>query len=154
MLELIATADLITDIQVLLMLMQTRHIAWTTIAILSMISPFLACQIPYLTFLKDKAHDSKSCSTRLLGLLMVSPFMLIIMTLMDLIFLLNSVIIVPIISLLELMMCKRVQLKCVKNFVDDTYEHIFFMTKIDAAGFRRMRTISQMTFETVIQVLL
>ena len=51
-LEMIALADLITDVQVLLMLVKTDHIAWTTITFFSMFAPFYASQIPYMTFLK------------------------------------------------------------------------------------------------------
>ena len=52
-LEWIATADLYTDLIVLIQLAQTEHRAWTTITIFSMIAPFLACQIPFLNFLKE-----------------------------------------------------------------------------------------------------
>lgn len=38
--------------------------------------------------------------------------------------------------------------------LERSYELLFEMTKLEVEGFRRMRTISQLTFETLIQMIL
>lgn len=55
-LEWIAAADLYTDVLVLMQLLNTKHHAWTTLTIFSMVAPFFACQTPFLMFLKEKVY--------------------------------------------------------------------------------------------------
>lgn len=88
-LEWIATADLYTDLIVLIQLAQTEHRAWTTITIFSMVAPFLACQIPFLNFLKELIYRDLQERSKLLflGRIMLTPFMIVYMFLMDIVFL-------------------------------------------------------------------
>ena len=85
---------------------------------------------------------------------MVSPFMLVYLLIMDLVFLLNSAFLAPAVSILECLLCKKVRLSCLSDAIDASYETLFEMQKLDVAGFRRMRTISQLTFESMIQLTL
>ena len=98
-LEWIAAADLFTDVLVLLQLLQTENRAWVTITIFSMLAPFFACQTPLIMFLKDRIQREKGQNYRLnlMGQIMVSPFMLVYMFILDLIFIFNQAILLPII---------------------------------------------------------
>ena len=142
-----------------------------------MFAPFFASQIPFITFLKEqltlaevkvdkeKASRNTNCCIRILSYIsigwfklvcfsMVTPLMLVLMAVMDLVFLFNSVVLTPIIYLLGLLMCGFVDLNWLLSFIDEMYMAMFKMQRIDAAGFRRMRTITQLTFETMIQLVL
>jgi len=85
---------------------------------------------------------------------MVTPVMLVYLFLMDIVFLINQAILVPVILILRLITCILLDLTCLTRILDSSYEIMFEMQKLDVAGFRRMRTISQLTFETFIQTLL
>lgn len=142
-LEFIAVLDLITDIQVLTQLCQTKHIFWTSVNILSVFSPYFASQIPYIIFLKQKtATDAQNCKTSWLGFTMVSPLMLVLMSLMDVTFLTLSVILIPFCFIIKFLTCGFVNLGFIAERLEETYEAMFKMQKLDAAGFRRMRTIT------------
>lgn len=85
---------------------------------------------------------------------MVSPPMLIYLFIMDIVFLLNQAILTPIIFVLRILTCNLINLSCLTRMLDSSYEIMFEMQKLEVAGFRRMRTISQLTFETLIQLVL
>lgn len=55
---------------------------------------------------------------------------------------------------LRMLTCGLLDLSFLTRMIDQSYEIMFEMQKLDVAGFRRMRTISQLTFETFIQFLL
>lgn len=90
-LEWIAAADLVTDMYVLYQLGQTEHHAWTTITVFSLLAPLFACQTPFLIFMREKVYRDQEnrLKLRFLSNMMVSPFMLVYLTFMDLVFLFN-----------------------------------------------------------------
>ena len=73
---------------------------------------------------------------------------------MDLIYLINSIVFEPLIKLLLLITCKKVNLSYLSDHINDIYVLLFDMTNMDIAGFRRLRTISQLSFESLPQILL
>ena len=143
-LEWIAAADLYTDVFVLLQLLQTDNRAWSTVTIFSLLAPFFACQTPFLMFLKEKVYRDKDdkLKLRLMGQIMVSPFMLIYMFVLDVIFVINQAVFYPIIALLKVLTFGFLDLTCLSKTLEKSYEFFFEMQKLEAAGFRRMRTIS------------
>ena len=85
---------------------------------------------------------------------MLTPLMLIYTFALDLIFVVNKAFIEPISSILQLLTCGHLSLRYISNMLDQTYGNIFGMQKMDVEGFRRMRTICQLTFESLIQLIL
>ena len=61
-LECIALFDMVGDIYALIIVYDLGHIAWFSISVFTMISPFFVCYVPLLTFQKEKAveieHDT------------------------------------------------------------------------------------------------
>ena len=160
LLEWISVADLYTDILVLVQLAHTEHIAWTAITVVTMIAPLFACQIPFITFLKDRVtkaigkNMSINCKLQTMSYIMITPLMIVYMTLMDLLFMVNQAFLVPIVDLLKFISRGTLDLTCITSTIDGSYEVFFEMQKLDVEGFRRMRTISQLTFETFAQLIL
>ena len=73
---------------------------------------------------------------------------------MDVLYLVNAQIVMPIILLAKVLSCGKVDLVHLKDKIDVIYKYFFGMSYQDIAGFRRLRTISQLTFETMVQILL
>jgi hypothetical protein len=144
---------LYTDVLVFLQLLNTEHHGWTTITIFSMLAPFFACQTPFLMFLKEKVYRDLNNRFKLkfMGFVMVSPIMLVYMFILDIMFVINQALLFPLICLLKFLTCGIIDLSCFNRALDKSYEFLFEMQKLEVAGFRRMRTISQLTFESLIQ---
>ena len=85
---------------------------------------------------------------------MMNPTMLIYMFLLDVTFIFNQAILFPFFKLLKFITFGIVDFSCLTRALDKSYEVMFDMQKLEVAGFRRMRTISQLTFESLIQILL
>ena len=79
------------------------------------------------------------------AILSVGPAFTVFMLLMDLVFTFNSTIIDPLAFLFD---CCRCQ--CLNEVTNNIYKLLFQMKKYEVGGFRRMRTSSQMMFETKI----
>ena len=104
-------------------------------------------------FLKEKVYRDVDdrFKLRLMGSIMVSPFMLVYMFMLDIIFVINQALFFPIIILLKFLTFGFLDLSCLNLALEKSYEYLFEMRKLEVAGFRRMRTISQLTFESLIQ---
>ena len=70
---------------------------------------------------------------------------------MDLIYIVNSVIITPIAFIVT---CGRMKMEIIEEKIDMIYNVLFGMSDMDIKGFRRLRTISQLSFESFPQILL
>ena len=86
-----------------------------------------------------------------MAFLSLTPLILIDLLLMDLIYIINSVVITPLVFILS---CGRLNLEVVEEKIDKIYNFLFGMSDMDIKGFRRLRTISQLTFESFPQILL
>lgn len=121
-----------------------------------MTAPFIASQTPFLTFLRELINRDKNgrFKLRFLSVITVSPLMIVFMFVMDIVFLLNQAFLYPIIAFLNVLTCEKLGLGKLLELIDKSYEILFDMQKLEVAGFRRMRTITQMLFETLIQLVL
>lgn len=104
-------------------------------------------------FLKEKVYRdiNNRFKLKFMGFMMVSPLMLIYMFVLDIIFVINQALLFPIICVLRFITCGLIDLSCLNRALEKSYEFLFEMQKLEVAGFRRMRTISQLTFESLIQ---
>jgi hypothetical protein len=73
---------------------------------------------------------------------------------MDLLYLINSVLFEPIILFVKKLSCDKIDLSNISQAINDSYVILFDMTEMDIGGFRRLRTISQLSFESFPQVVL
>lgn len=79
---------------------------------------------------------------------------MVYLLIMDIIYILVSVVITPTAMLLKLLTCGLVDLTNIEERLDVLYEILFGMTEMDIKGFRRLRTISQLSFESLPQIIL
>jgi len=73
---------------------------------------------------------------------------------MDMIYLINSLFFEPPLKLLKMLTCGKVDLTKLSDKINYIYVLLFDMTDMDIAGFRRLRTISQLSFESLPQIIL
>ena len=130
--ELIAAGDFVTDIIVLKQLGNTRHAMWFTITVVSIIMPFLISYVPFMIFLKERVtkvifKDEITCRLRFLAGASLSPLILVYLMLMDLVFLFNETILVPITLILRLLTCNLLDLRCLTEKIEQSYELLFEM---------------------------
>ena len=87
----------------------------------------------------------------MLAFLSLTPLIVIDLLFMDLIYIINSVIITP---LAFLFTYGKINMEVMEDKIDSIYNYLFGMSDMDIKGFRRLRTISQLTFESFPQIIL
>ena len=127
--EYIALADFITDIYILIQLIESIHIAWASVTIFSMLASFYICHIPYMSFLIDKMNKieagKQSWKQYYLCVIMVLPCMVFFLQFMDVFFLVNTVFFGPIVKLFKYL--TGVDTSRVEKFLDELYLILFEM---------------------------
>lgn len=80
-------------------------------------------------FLKEKVYRDKKnrLKLRLTGEIMVSPFMLMYMFTLDVIFVINQAFLLPLIQILRFLTCGLIDLACLNRALEKSYEHLFEM---------------------------
>ena len=78
----------------------------------------------------------------------IFPIFTVYMLLMDQVFVVNTTLLTPVAFLLK----KCFKIQCLNEMIDSSYERLFQMKPHEVGGFRRMRTITQAIFETLIQL--
>lgn len=150
MLEAIALADMVGDIYLLTGMYKFGHTAWFTLSIFTMLSPFYVCYVPLLTFQKNRSKlEKESWFQKFINTASLTPFIVIYLLFMDLIYIVVSVIITPIAYVIKLLTCGLIDLTGIEDGLDVLYEILFGMSDMDIKGFRRLRTISQLSFESL-----
>ena len=107
-------------------------------------------------FLKEQTYRDADDSFKLhiACVIIMCPLMLIYTFILDLIFVLNKSIVEPTINFIKLVSCDKIDLSVIAYIFEYSYGYLFGMHELEVEGFRRMRTISQLTFETLIQLIL
>ena len=90
----------------------------------------------------------------LLRFLAITPFLLVLLIIVDIVFLILSVVITPTILVASIFKYHDRLTFCIEEFQDKTFNTLFGMQKMDVEGFRRLRTSSQFSFETIPQIIL
>ena len=78
----------------------------------------------------------------------LTPAIIIYLFLMDVVFLLISSILTPIFFFIHFLTCGKANFTRMLDSTDSIYENMFEMKRLDVNGFRRLRTISQLVFES------
>ena len=72
----------------------------------------------------------------------MTPLILVYLNFLDLIYIFNSVFLVPFGLLVNNLTCGKVNWDFTEGRLDNLYKVLFDMNEIDILGFRRLRTIS------------
>lgn len=158
-LELSATFDLLGDFYLLWAMLQ-KDTAWATLTVYCMITPYFVSYAPLINFqieswrVKKQEGEDVSGRMKFLAWVTLTPGIVIYLFMMDVVFLLFAAIATPIFFVLHMATCGKVNFSKMMNSTDPVYEGMFSMKRLDVNGFRRLRTISQLVFESVPQITL
>lgn len=155
LLEAIALFDMIGDIYLMVQMYVYGHTAWFTLSVFTTLSPFYVCYVPLLTFQKNRSKlQEETKFLKFLNIASLTPFIVAYLLLMDIIYIIVSVIITPAAMIIKLLTCGIIDITNIEEKLDVLYEILFGMTDMDIKGFRRLRTISQLSFESLPQIFL
>lgn len=79
---------------------------------------------------------------KFLNVLSLTPFIVSYLLMMDIIYIIVSVVITPAAMLIKILTCGLIDVTNVEEKLDVLYEILFGMSDMDIKGFRRLRTIS------------
>ena len=124
---------------------------WAAITVSAMAAPHLVASFQMINFLHHKLISRDKTSTNvmlsLVSWLSIGPLFIVFMVFMDTIMIFNSTCIVPFAYILH----KICGCKCLSYGIEAFYSFFFQMTSAELSGVRHMRTITQLTFESVLQ---
>ena len=109
-LEILATCDFVTDVLVLLQLSRTSHAGFFAMTLLGMIAPLFIAYLPFLDYLTEKVilavykDTDRVCKLKTIGYISATPFIVIYMQFLDIMFLLFTIIL-AVIKLLNYVLC-------------------------------------------------
>lgn len=155
LLELIALFDLVGDIYLVCSMYTYGHTAWFTLSIATMLWPFYVSYVPLVTFQKKRGKiQDESKFLKFLNIVSMTPLIVGYLLFMDIFYIFVSVVVTPIAFLLKHLTCGYLNVTNIEERLDGLYKILFGMSDMDIKGFRRLRTISQLSFESFPQVLL
>jgi hypothetical protein len=106
LLEAIALFDMVGDVYLLIQMYYYGHCAWFTLSLYTMLSPFYVCYVPLLTFQKNRAKlQEETKFLKFLNIASLTPFIVAYLLLMDVIYIIVSVILTPTAMLIKLLTC-------------------------------------------------
>eukprot|EP01084_Bolivina_argentea_P229506 387328_1 len=166
--EAFSALDLYTDILILVELYKDRHIWWTTFMLILLLAPYLVSHGSLVTLLQKKVNFYEIGLQYSFFLFFLStPISLFYLFMVDLCFMMFSVIstvwfcvifvFASLMYLCDVVKNMGVTLKKydIRRWIDQTvFEKWLRMNKTEIVGYRRLRTLSQLFFETMPQIIL
>eukprot|EP01084_Bolivina_argentea_P043354 79888_1 len=142
--ESLSVGDLLTDIIVLRDLIATNNQWWTAFMLLFLLAPYLVSFCSLASIFQSREKDVRN----VMCLLLITPFSLCLLIMLDVTFMMFVVG-----NLVGLLFCW-----CNQNFIHYVDEDKIFLkfnvTHMEIKGYRRLRTLSQLVFETIPQTIL
>eukprot|EP01083_Nonionella_stella_P044270 119260_1 len=158
--ESFSTADLYTDIIIMMQLFKAKQQWWVSFMSFFLISPYLVSYSAlgsiiqhriqaYFLHLNDSNERLNCCkwaTFNIIILILMTPLCLGYFIAIDVIFMIY----VLFSTFLFLVSCTKID---IRNFVDDIlFKKIFGMNRTQIVGYRRLRTLSQLFFESIPQI--
>ena len=148
-LEVIALFDLFGDVLFLIVLWQANHIIWFTLSIFTIMAPLYVCYVPLISVQRSKQNPSK-----LITFSAFTPLILVYLLLLDIFYIVIQTAINPILVMISMITCGKISGLALDDIIDEFFLKFFGLAKVQAVGFRKLRTLSQLTLESAPQMLL
>lgn len=150
LLEYIALFDFITDIIVAIQLLFSPFTGWAILTINAMFAPLYVSTVQMIQFLLDRVLRRDKTKNNIMLVVIawssICPLFILFMFVMDQVFVINSTFFEVLAMVLGCCCSVRPLIECIEG----SYELLFQMKKHEVSGFRRMRTITQLMFESLI----
>jgi hypothetical protein len=164
-LELVAAADLYTDTVILLKMYRHDHMAWATATVVMMVSPYLVCYAALISLLlRSRVFEPETLAgepkrhlglRKTVGLLYLSPLCICYFVLVDVVYTLKAVTVDLASMLLRLLTFGYFQPNRSGDSAANRFmNNVIGLSKMDVEGYRRLRTLSQLIFESFPQIAL
>ena len=110
-----------------------------------MVWPFFVCYVPFISYqlAKIRKEETKKEQSKVKSFVMflaITPLLLVYLFLVDVVFLLLSAVVTPVLSLISVLTCQTWMLIKLEECIDFIYVKLFGMQMMDVIGFRRLRT--------------
>eukprot|EP01083_Nonionella_stella_P077456 211555_1 len=160
--ESFSTADFYTDVVIMVELYDAKQQWWATWMLFLVIAPYLVSYSAlgsivqhriqsYFVSLNERGESSGCCEWfmfNVLILILMTPLCLVYFIVIDVVFMVY----VLLSTSLFIVSCTKLD---VRDVIDDVlFKNVFGMNKTQIIGYRRLRTLSQLFFETFLQVVL
>jgi fatty acid desaturase len=138
--------------------MAGNHYFYLWIIIQTMILPYYVAFVPMMHFrlqkfrMKKEKDAKASCLQKLWNIILLTPLVVIYLLFIDLLFLILSGILFPIVFFLLLLTRQMKHLHHVEEFNDTIFRNAFSIQQRDIQGFRRLRTTTQLLFESLPEI--
>ena len=149
LLELVAFFDMGSDIMFLIEIWKANHPMWFMFSMFTIVAPYYICYVPLLRYQRRNITDEMNTQQKAVLYCAFTPLILLYLFLLDLLYLFNAVILAPILLIVNILSCGRLQDIDIEERTDKVFEAIFQLTHLEIIGFRKLRTMSQFTFESV-----
>jgi hypothetical protein len=83
---------------------------------------------------------------------MASPLAILMLIIVDLVFIFNTAFLELAFEIAYILSYGLIDFRYISAIIDSSYVILFGMQRVDIEGFRRMRTIHQLAFETIVQL--
>eukprot|EP01083_Nonionella_stella_P113712 335355_1 len=160
--ETFSTLDLVTDIVILSQLYGSKNQWWTSWMLLLLICPYLVSHGSLVVTLKKKI-DFNSCCVGFGASLLMTPIALIYLFVIDIVFMIFALVSIVWLFLTAVFVtmcnCKydanKVSQYDIRDWIDDKiFKQWLDMNRTEIIAYRRLRTLSQLFFETGPQIVL
>eukprot|EP01084_Bolivina_argentea_P159140 277190_1 len=151
--EAISAADLVTDILILKQFILFQDIWWSTLTVTMMLAPYYVAFANLVYLLQVRKKLSGSITNNMLGGLFLTPFAIIYCIIVDIIFIIYTVIT----QLFFMLFCACGSCNATNDdvsFFEKQLMHFFGLTMMDIRGYRKLRSIAQICFESIPQIFL
>lgn len=159
-LEVINSFDMVLDVAIIHHFFRSGHVLSFAALIFGIVQPYLVNYTPFLSFIKSHFANAMfddnidlTCTVKFIAFLSVTPTIVPYLFIMDILFMTSSSVLELIAFLLKLLTCGCLNVDFMSHFIENNYRMLFHMTKLDVEGFNRQRNITQLMFQTTVQLI-
>lgn len=128
-----------------------------------MICPYFISYVPLINFwlllgsfgiYSQGKKETIPISKKILGYMALLPIFLVYLFIMDLMYVFHTILCRPIQLAIKCCTCGKLNVNTCGEWIENSYQYLFDMGPNEIDGFRRLRTISQLIFEGIPQIIL
>lgn len=142
LLELVAFFDMGSDVLFLIEIWKAGHAMWFMLSMFTIVAPYYICYVPLLRYQRRNMTDELNTQQKTVLYCAFTPLVLIYLFLLDILYLFNAVILAPLLFIVNILSCGRLQDIDIEEKTDKVFEVIFQLTHLEIVGFRKLRTMS------------
>jgi len=158
-LEVVSACDLFTDVLILYKIYSHHHVWWCTLTLVMMLSPYWVSYAAAMSLMLRnqvfEIEDQYARTRTVMGFLFMTPLCVAYFLLIDVLYAVRAVTFDLLVMVTLFLSCGRINLASKgDSAVDKFCSGVLGLSIMDIEGYRRMRTMSQLIFESAPQLVL